>query len=99
VRRHHSNRFFALLARVEVVWFTIAVLALTLCFVVLRLSSVDKSTCSQVQAIKGQIEVSLHRSLLSIPTIAYYKNHPEELAKAVKQINGQIELFKPQDCI
>jgi hypothetical protein len=98
VKREHGNRFFALLARVEVIWLAIAVLSLTLCFVVTRLAGVDHATCVRVSRINAQIEVSLHRSLKSIPTIAYYKNHPEELAKVIDQTQEQIELFRPVSC-
>ena len=98
MKRQHQSRFFTFLARVEVVWLAIAVLSLTLCFVVTRLASVDHGTCVQVQAINAQIEVSLHRSLKSIPTISYYKNHPDELAKVIEQTQEQIELFQPHSC-
>ncbi len=98
MKRDHTSRFFNYLARVEVIWLAIATLACVLCYCVVDLAGVNHSTCSQVQDIKAQIEVSLHRSRHSLPTIGYYKNHPIELAKALAQVSRTIEDFQPKHC-
>lgn len=56
------------------------------------------ANCQQIEAVKEQLRAVLKQSLDRLPTIAYYKNRPDELADAVAQTEQSILRFWPRDC-
>jgi hypothetical protein len=56
------------------------------------------SNCQQIEAVKGEIRAILERSLAGLPSNAFYREHPEELAKALKNSRDALRRFAPDDC-
>lgn len=54
--------------------------------------------CVQVQALKAQIVQTLERSKKGLPANAYFKAHPKELARALKDADQSIRDFQPTKC-
>ena len=77
-----------------------AVLILTIVALVF-LYAADKSQgrCSDLQDIRSYVLQSTNRAIKSLPTIAYYKEHPEEQARALGNLQSQRQEFSaPLDC-
>jgi hypothetical protein len=60
-----------------------------------RISRTDKYICIRFSV---PIEKSLHDSLKQLPTISYYKQHPDELKAAIQNTKKTIKLFDPKKC-
>lgn len=56
---------------------------------------INHAVCLAVVKLDGAITASLHRSLRSLPTASYYKEHPDELKKAQSDTRKTLETFKP----
>lgn len=54
--------------------------------------------CNQIEALKAQIEVSIQRSIKTLPTLTYYKEHPSELQSALNQARQAAKQFAPSKC-
>lgn len=54
--------------------------------------------CVEVQKLKGLVDKTLIRQKKAIPTNEYYKQHPAELAAAMREIDRSIKDFKPTPC-
>lgn len=55
--------------------------------------------CEQVEAIRTYARDTATRSLESLPTIGYYREHPSELDQALANVRRQREAFiPPLDC-
>lgn len=55
-------------------------------------------SCQRVDRLERIAQQQAYRSLKTLPTLAYYKAHPDELSKARDQINGEIAAFAPESC-
>jgi hypothetical protein len=78
---------------------TILLLALTVVFVVVWAGRVvDTKTCDRFNILFQGFTDSLERSKAAIPTIAYYKTHPEEKQRALAEINHQLVVYKQVKC-
>lgn len=58
----------------------------------------DKAICVQVEALKKSMRVIMTRSLTTLPTLQYYRDHPQELQKAVDSTNQALIDFKETKC-
>ena len=58
----------------------------------------DKAACVRIEALKSVARSQLHRGLKTLPTLTYYKEHPDELADARAQIHQQLHEFRPVKC-
>lgn len=61
-------------------------------------ASVDRRICVAVNKVNTTIETTLHRSLKTLPTITYYKEHPDELVQQIALVRQEITEFKPLKC-
>ena len=64
-------------------------------------NAVARSTlqnCRQIEVIKDQIRGTVHASILRLPTIAYYRQHPAELHQAVLDAQRSVARFAPVNC-
>lgn len=61
----------------------------------------DKSQgrCNDLQDLRSYVLNSTDRAIKSLPTVAYYKDHPEEMARAIRNLEEQRDEFDtPLDC-
>jgi hypothetical protein len=58
----------------------------------------DAKICQRIDKVYEQIRSVAIRSSKSLPGIAYYRTHPDELADALEQNARVIKEFKKQDC-
>ena len=58
----------------------------------------DKAACVRIESLKSLARSQIERALVTLPTLSYYKEHPEELAVAVRQIHRQLREFAPVTC-
>lgn len=58
----------------------------------------DRRVCLQVELLKGYVREALGRSRRTLPRIAYYRRHPDELAIAEAQIRDDLTTFKRRAC-
>ena len=58
----------------------------------------DKAACVRIEMLKTGFRGSLNRGLKTLPTLAYYKTHPRELADQVRLIENQIKEYAPSKC-
>lgn len=56
---------------------------------------VNAAVCKAVIRLDNAITSSLRRSLIDTPKLAYYKDHPDELADQIAQIRRTIKQFVP----
>jgi hypothetical protein len=61
-------------------------------------SHVNHDICVAINQQNKAITDSLHRSLKATPTLAYYKAHPDELARVLAQIRQEIRVFAQKPC-
>ena len=55
--------------------------------------------CVEVEQVRSYAREAAQRGLKSIPTIAYYRTHPAERRRAVRDIKRQVDFFSPPlDC-
>lgn len=54
--------------------------------------------CQQIEAIKAQIRGTVEASLLRLPKVDYYEDHPDELAQAEKDARASVARFGEEDC-
>ena len=64
----------------------------------MRQSNQQHGICVAVNKLDTTIETSLRRSLKTIPTLSYYKQHPKEEATVLAQVHQEIASFEPQNC-
>lgn len=58
----------------------------------------DHNACVRIEALKSLARTQLHRALASLPTLAYYRLHPAELASQSELIREQLHEFRPLPC-
>lgn len=58
----------------------------------------DKAACIRIELLKSVARAQLNRSLTTLPTLAYYKEHPVELVDAQQQTLEYLKKFKPIKC-
>lgn len=56
------------------------------------------TVCGQVELVKKQIRVTVTRSKESLPTIRYYQDNPDELAKALENADETLAQFNAINC-
>ena len=54
--------------------------------------------CLAIEHLKSYAYATAIRSLKTLPTIAYYKQHPDELQAALGQVREQRAFFAPKPC-
>ena len=60
--------------------------------------STDEKICRAVNRVDITIVATLHRTKTNLPKLAYYRDHPTELADQKLEIDREIVRFKPLDC-
>jgi len=58
----------------------------------------DQAACFRIEKLKAVARAQLNRALKTLPTLAYYKDHPAELRSARDQSLVQLHEFKPVRC-
>lgn len=54
--------------------------------------------CREVEKVKAQIYMTVDRSNKSLPSIAYFREHPVELEAALRQNQRTLKTFAPGHC-
>lgn len=54
--------------------------------------------CVSLEHVKSYAHQAALRGLATLPTLAYYKEHPDELADAQKNLLDEIAYFAPDQC-
>lgn len=64
----------------------------------LGLAGVARGSCRDVEEIKAYVAAAITRSVETLPTIDYYREHPDELAEQLARLRQQADDFKPSTC-
>jgi hypothetical protein len=72
--------------------------AILLSLTIFSFQHVVRSNCNQIQTINRNIEGSIERAKKALPANAYFKSHPDELAKQLKELDRERTAFKPKSC-
>jgi len=56
------------------------------------------NNCLDINRVNSNITTSLKRSKKVIPTLPFYKHHPQERREALKEINNALGEFQPNHC-
>jgi len=62
------------------------------------LDRTDTRICVQIEAIKMQIRQTVERQIQGINRVQYYRDHPDEQARAVESARQTLRLFHPSRC-
>jgi predicted membrane chloride channel (bestrophin family) len=54
--------------------------------------------CREIENLKSSIRVTVTRSVKTLPKLAYYQQHPSELANAQQQNRAVLKRFAKRDC-
>lgn len=85
---------FKVAASILVVVFAMATLVLV---IAVRGSDI-RHFCEQIEVVKGYNRGAIERGLKTLPTVAYYKQHPAELKAQVAELNHLKFQFKKEKC-
>lgn len=58
----------------------------------------DRQVCVGFNRFDAVITQTLRRSAANLPKLAYFRAHPDELAKQEREIRRQLVLFQPRPC-
>ncbi len=62
-------------------------------------NEIRQEFCVELEQIRSYVRLTATRALKTVPTIAYYKEHPEELGRQIEAIRAQRDAFSPPlDC-
>ena len=90
-------RAYKLLQQIIVVCTTVIILVVFVMFT--YASNKSQGRCEDLQSLRSYVLHSTDRAIKSLPTIAYYKEHPEEQARALGNLQSQRQEFSaPLDC-
>jgi hypothetical protein len=65
-----------------------------------RQQDINRVVCQAVVKLDGAISDSLRRTLTALPKIAYYKEHPQELAVQLADTRETLsEFVPPVECV
>lgn len=87
-----------------VTWFSIVLAVLLLftigavTFSIVEVGKANERVCRQTNAIQGEIRGVLERSKAALPRNAYFKEHPDQLAAAQRQVADELRSFGPLRC-
>jgi len=76
----------------------ISFVAVAAIYTLVQQQGTDHKICVQVQQNKSYIYNSIIRSEKTLPTISYYKHHPDELTNQLKLIREAKADFVPKKC-
>lgn len=54
--------------------------------------------CVAIEQLKGYLREQADRSLKTLPTLAYYRQHVDELKEQLVEINRRLQSFAPKPC-
>lgn len=58
----------------------------------------NQTVCVAVNNLNAAITLSLKRSLVNIPKLAYYKEHPDERDSQLAEVRRTLVTFRPRSC-
>jgi hypothetical protein len=58
----------------------------------------NRIVCRAVNRIDSTLVATLMRSEANLPKLAYFQQHPDELAAQLAEVRRQIALFQPRLC-
>ena len=92
-----ETRAYRLLAR-TIALCAALIIAVELGFFLFALNK-SSTRCEDVQDIRSYILGATERGIVNTPTLSYYKQHPDELEKALTTLREQRDIFRePLDC-
>lgn len=56
------------------------------------------SNCQRIAQLEQVIQIQIRRSLSTLPTLAYYKQHPDELQHQLVLAKAELRAFTPTAC-
>lgn len=63
-----------------------------------RIAAQSHRNCLAVEHLKSYAYASALRAQKTLPTLAYYRQNPEDLRKALVEVAEQIKFFAPHRC-
>lgn len=79
--------------------FCAAMVIAAMIFLFLFASSTSDSRCNDVQDLRSYVLGSTNRAIKTLPTISYYRDHPDERDAALNNLEQQRQEFAtPLDC-
>lgn len=64
----------------------------------LAVTNQGNAACYDFTVLRGAITTSIQRSTAALPSITYYKQHPDELMRAQMENQQELELFRSLQC-
>lgn len=61
-------------------------------------ANANKNVCHQVNVVQSEISGVLQRQRVALASNAFFKDHPEELVKAQREITRELRTFAPLHC-
>lgn len=58
----------------------------------------DRAACLRIEVLKRGFRISLHRSLATLDSYAYYREHSVEKGKVIEAIHTELKRYAPADC-
>jgi Skp family chaperone for outer membrane proteins len=58
----------------------------------------DHQVCIAIRNLDLVVTRQLQRSKVNLPKLAYFREHPEELAQQQESIEAQLKAFRPREC-
>lgn len=93
-----SKTWFALVLSILVLVASSVALVVAVGLNASQRAATDTKICKAVNRVNTTIEQQLRRSQQTLPTLSYYKAHPDELTTQLELINDEIVAFKPLNC-
>lgn len=57
-----------------------------------------RQNCEAIEHLKSYAYDAAIRGIKALPTLAYYREHPDELKQAKKSLEDQARFFAPEPC-
>lgn len=93
-----NNGHWASSVTLALAGFSAAVSVVAVVVALVVTSSTARTECLKVEAVKAYIEDSILRGEKTLPTLAYYKEHPIELGVALSELRRERGEFAPAAC-
>lgn len=62
------------------------------------LDRTDRHICVAIQNINEVVTQQLQRTKENLPKVSYFRSHPDELQRQLRQLNEQLIAFRPRKC-
>lgn len=86
--------------RLLIKFLAVAVLCFAVLYSVFTYAAIHNQTrtCQQVEVLKAKLSDQVRNSNKRLPTIQYYRDHPDELKLAIRDNKKILDVLAPSQC-